>query len=90
MKIYTQSLDIRAWPGKIEMFYFLFTVCWKPFRVFDPSGSWDTPKVCVSVERGRFASIPLGLEDGTIQGIGQSAGNCSDEAGSSETTCGET
>ena len=23
-----------AWPGKVEIFYFLYTVCWKPFRVF--------------------------------------------------------
>ena len=37
MKIYIQSLNLRAWPGKIEMFYFLFTVCWKPFRVFRTS-----------------------------------------------------
>ena len=25
---------IKARPGKIEIFYFLFTICWNPFRAF--------------------------------------------------------
>jgi hypothetical protein len=26
-----------AWPGKVEISYFLFAVCWNPFRAFDTS-----------------------------------------------------
>ncbi len=37
MKIYIQKLNRKAWPGKIEMSYFIFTVCWKPFRAFKTS-----------------------------------------------------
>ena len=28
---------IKAWPGKIEISYFLFTICWNPLRAFKTS-----------------------------------------------------
>lgn len=28
---------IKAWPGKIEISYFLFTICWNPFIAFGTS-----------------------------------------------------
>ena len=27
----------KAWPGKVEILYFLFTVCWNPFRALKTS-----------------------------------------------------
>jgi len=29
----------KAWPGKVEMLYFLFTVCWNPFRALKTSNT---------------------------------------------------
>ena len=38
MKIYLQNLIYKkAWPGKIEISYFLFTICWNIFRAFGTS-----------------------------------------------------
>ena len=38
MKIYLQRLKYKkAWPGKLEISYFLFTVCWNTFRAFGTS-----------------------------------------------------
>ena len=42
MKIYLPKLKIfntlkKAWPGKIEISYFLFSVCWNLFRAFGTS-----------------------------------------------------
>lgn len=40
MKIYLQKLKIfyiKAWPGKVEISYLLFTICWDPFRAFGTS-----------------------------------------------------
>jgi hypothetical protein len=28
-----------AWPGKIEISYFTFTICWNPFRAFGTSNA---------------------------------------------------
>lgn len=28
---------IKAWPGKIEISYFIFTICWNPFIAFGTS-----------------------------------------------------
>ena len=40
MKIYLQKLKYKkAWPGKLEISYFLFTVCWNPFRDFETSAA---------------------------------------------------
>lgn len=33
----TRVKYIKAWPGKIEISYFLFTICWNPFRAFGTS-----------------------------------------------------
>ena len=30
---------IMAWPGKVEISYFDFTVCWNPFRAFGTSNT---------------------------------------------------
>jgi len=29
----------KAWPGKVEMLYFLFTVCWNTFRALRTSNT---------------------------------------------------
>jgi hypothetical protein len=29
----------RAWPGKVEMLYFLFTICWNTFRALKISNT---------------------------------------------------
>ena len=33
------DLFYEAWPGKAEMFYFLFTICWNPFRAIRTSNT---------------------------------------------------
>lgn len=49
-------------------------------------------RVCILSVPFQMIQFVWGRAEGgvvKIQGIGQSAGNCSDEAGSSETKCGE-
>jgi hypothetical protein len=29
----------KAWPGKVEILYFLFTVCWNPLRALKTSST---------------------------------------------------
>lgn len=66
MKIYLQKLKIfyikKAWPGKVEISYFLFTVCWDPFRAFGTSTA-------------DFLLIEKRQNTVTYQRIRQSAGN---------------
>ena len=50
-----------AWPGKLETYYFTFTICWNPFRVF------GTSTACFLNEK-RQNTV-------TFQKIRQSAGN---------------
>lgn len=37
MKIYIHRLDSMAWPDRVEILYFYFTICWNPFRAFKTS-----------------------------------------------------
>ena len=53
---------IKAWPGKIEISYFLFTVCWDLLRAFGTSTA-------------DFLLIEKRQNTVTFQKIRQSAGN---------------